>query len=40
MLAFPGLTLIDLLGPQAVLHGLMKTHIVAKTLDPVVSDYV
>lgn len=38
MLTFPGLTLIDLLGPQAVLHGPMKTHLVWKTTDPVESD--
>lgn len=38
MLCFPGLTLLDLLGPQAVLHGPMKTHLVWKTTEPVESD--
>ena len=38
MLTFPGLTLIDLLGPQAVLHGPMQTHLIWKTKDIVESD--
>lgn len=38
MLAFPGLTLLDLLGPQTVLHGPMHTHLLWKTTDPIVSD--
>ena len=38
MLAFPGLTLLDLIGPQTVLHGPMHTHLVWKTTDPIVSD--
>ncbi len=38
MLCFPGLTLLDLLGPQSVLHGPMKTHLIWKTTDPVESD--
>lgn len=38
MLAFPGLTLLDLLGPQAVLHGPCKTHLLWKTTDNVESD--
>ncbi len=38
MLAFPGLTLIDLVGPQAVLNGPMRTHLLWKTTDPVESD--
>lgn len=38
MLLYPGLTLLDLIGPQAVLglHG--QTHLASKTLDPVLSD--
>lgn len=38
MLAFPGLTLLDLLGPQTVLHGPMKTHLLWKSTDAVASD--
>ena len=38
MLTFPGLTLLDLIGPQTVLHGPMHTHLVWKTTDPVMSD--
>jgi cyclohexyl-isocyanide hydratase len=38
MLLFPGLTLLDLAGPQAALglHG--RTHLFWKTLDPVMTD--
>lgn len=38
MLLFPGLTLLDLVGPQAALglHG--RTHLLWKTLEPVASD--
>lgn len=38
MLVFPGLTLLDLAGPQAALglHG--RTHLLWKTLEPVASD--
>jgi cyclohexyl-isocyanide hydratase len=38
MLAFPGLTLLDLIGPQTVLHGPMDTHLLWKSTDIVESD--
>ena len=38
MLAFPGLTLLDLVGPLTVLHGPMQTHLLWKTMDLVQSD--
>jgi cyclohexyl-isocyanide hydratase len=38
MLIFPGLTLLDLIGPQTTLSGPVDTHLVAKTRDPIVSD--
>ena len=38
MLLYPGLTLLDLIGPQAVLGWHGQTHLVWKTLDPVMSD--
>lgn len=38
MLAFPGLTLLDLVGPLTVLHGPMQTHLIWKTKDPIESD--
>jgi cyclohexyl-isocyanide hydratase len=38
MLAFPGLTLLDLVGPLTVLHGPMQTHLLWKTKDPIQSD--
>ncbi len=38
MLLYPGLTLLDLVGPQAVLGWHGQTHLVWKTLDPVLSD--
>lgn len=38
MLCFPGLTLLDLIGPQTVLHGPTQTHLLWKTTDPVESD--
>ena len=38
MLVFPGLTLLDLIGPQTVLHGPTITHLIGKTRDMVLSD--
>jgi cyclohexyl-isocyanide hydratase len=39
MLIYPGMTLLDLAGPQACFIGLgMKTHLVWKTLEPIVTD--
>lgn len=38
MLLYPGLTLLDLVGPQAALGMHGQTHLVWKTLDPVPSD--
>lgn len=38
MLLYPGFTLLDLVGPQAVLDAHAHTHLVAATLDPVKSD--
>ncbi len=38
MLCFPGLTLLDLVGPQTVLNGPAQTHLLWKTTDPVESD--
>ncbi len=38
MLAFPGLTLLDLVGPLTALHGPMQTHLVWKTKGMVQSD--
>ena len=38
MLLFPGLTLLDLAGPQAALGMHGETHLVAKTLAPTRSD--
>ncbi len=38
MLTFPGLTLLDLVGPLTVLHGPMQTHLLWKTREPVQSD--
>jgi len=38
MLAFPGFTLLDLVGPLTVLHGPMQTHLVWKTKGAVESD--
>ncbi len=38
MLLYPGLTLLDLIGPQTVLAGSSKIHLVWKTHDTVVSD--
>ena len=38
MLAFPGLTLMDLIGPQTVLNGPMTTHLLWKTTDPIETD--
>ncbi len=38
MLLYPGLTLLDLIGPQTTLglHG--QTHLISKSLEPIVSD--
>jgi cyclohexyl-isocyanide hydratase len=38
MLVFPGLTLLDLIGPHTVLCGPMIVHLIGKTMDAVVSD--
>src|SRR5262245_65654093 len=38
MVIFPGLTLLDLVGPQAALGLHAQTHLLWKTLDPVMSD--
>lgn len=38
MLCFPGLTLLDLIGPQTVLNGPTETHLLWKTTDPIESD--
>jgi cyclohexyl-isocyanide hydratase len=38
MLLYPGLTLLDLIGPQSTLGMHGQTHLIAKSLEPVVSD--
>ncbi|PCC73757.1 DJ-1/PfpI family protein [Nannocystis exedens] len=38
MLLYPGFTMLDLIGPQAVLSWAGTTHLVAKTMAPVTSD--
>ena len=38
MLLYPGLTLLDLIGPQTVFSWFANTYLVWKTMDPVVSD--
>jgi cyclohexyl-isocyanide hydratase len=38
MLLYPGLTLLDLIGPQTVFSWFANTHLAWKTTDPVVSD--
>jgi putative intracellular protease/amidase len=40
MLMYPGMTVMDLIGPQSMFGSLMgaKIHLVAKTLEPVTSD--
>jgi putative intracellular protease/amidase len=40
MLMYPGMTVMDLIGPQCMFAALMgaKIHLVAKSLDPVTSD--
>ncbi|MXP25144.1 DJ-1/PfpI family protein [Altererythrobacter indicus] len=38
MLTYPGLTLLDLVGPLTVLHGPMQTHLLWKNTEPVMSD--
>lgn len=38
MLLYPGLTLLDLIGPQTVFSWFANIHLVWKTMDPVVSD--
>jgi cyclohexyl-isocyanide hydratase len=38
MLLYPGLTLLDLIGPQTVFSWFANTHLVRKTKDVVRSD--
>ncbi|WP_311276072.1 DJ-1/PfpI family protein [Methylobacterium sp. WCS2018Hpa-22] len=40
MLMYPGMTVMDLIGPQSMFAAMMgaKIHLVAKSLDPVTSD--
>lgn len=38
MLLYPGLTLLDLIGPQTVFSWFANIHLVWKTTDPVISD--
>jgi cyclohexyl-isocyanide hydratase len=38
MFLFPGVTLLDLIGPQTVLSGCATVHLMNETLDPVISD--
>jgi cyclohexyl-isocyanide hydratase len=38
MLLYPGLTLLDLIGPQTVFSWFADIHLVWKTRDPVISD--
>lgn len=38
MLLYPGLTLLDLIGPQTVFAWFADIHLVWKTMDPVISD--
>ena len=38
MLLYPGMTLLDLVGPQSALGMHGRTHLFWKTLDPVMSD--
>jgi cyclohexyl-isocyanide hydratase len=38
MLLYPGLTLLDLIGPQTVFSWFANIHLVWKTMDPVLSD--
>jgi cyclohexyl-isocyanide hydratase len=38
MLLYPGLTLLDLIGPHTVFSWFANTHLVWKTMDPIVSD--
>jgi putative intracellular protease/amidase len=40
MLVYPGMTIMDLIGPHCMFGSMMgaKIHLVAKTLDPVTSD--
>ena len=38
MLLYPGLTMLDLVGPQTVFAFHGNTHLLWKTLDPVTSD--
>jgi cyclohexyl-isocyanide hydratase len=38
MLLYPGLTLLDLIGPQTVFSWFANTHLAWKTMDQVVSD--
>ena len=38
MLLYPGLTLLDLFGPQTVFSWFANTHLVWKTKDVIMSD--
>ncbi len=38
MLIYPGVTLLDFIGPLTALGATEKVHLVSKTLDPVLSD--
>ena len=38
MLLYPGMTLLDLTGPQTALNMHGRTHLIWKTLDPVMTD--
>ncbi len=38
MLIYPGMTMLDVIGPQNVLGLAGRTHLIWKSLDPVVSD--
>ena len=38
MLLYPGMTLLDLAGPQAALGMHGRTHLFSRTLDPVMTD--
>jgi cyclohexyl-isocyanide hydratase len=38
MLLYPGLTLLDLIGPQTTLGMHGQTHLISKSLEPIASD--
>ena len=38
MLLYPGLTLLDLIGPQTTLGVHGQTHLISKSLEPIASD--